>query len=379
MPLLPRTVLTCGLFFIASLSVSAEESGFRRPLIHNGQLDGWIVTGCEVTVADGVLTLKSGDGFVRSDHRYRDFILELEWRTTKADAWDSGIYIRSDLPRDGQKWPDRYQINLLKGNEGNLIGVEGARSQGLSVDGQWNKMKVTVTGRRVKMEMNDKPAWEAEGLDNERGYIGFQAEVTQGGIFEFRNIYLTELGYKPLFNGQDLTGWEGADRDASLCWSVEDSLLMCNGKPGPWLRSAAKYDDFNLRLEYKTRPGGNSGVYCRVPADGNHHGAGAGVEVQILDDAAEQYKNLKPYQYCGSVYAIAPALQRVGKPAGEWNSLEINCKGTAYVVTHNGVVIVHACEEAFPEIKQRLREGFLGLQNHSEEVWFRNIRIGPAD
>ena len=241
-------------------------------------------------------------------------------------------------------------------------------------------MKVTVIGPRAAMELNGQAAWEADGIEDERGYIGFQAEVPLGGVFEFRNIAITELGYRPLFNGTDLTGWEGADQDAALCWGVEEQgVVVCSGRPGPWLRSQAQFDDFNLRLEYKTRAGGNSGVYCRVPLDGNHHGAGAGVEVQVLDDLAEQYAMLKPYQYCGSVYAIAPALQKVGKPAGAWNTLEINCRGSAYVVTHNGVVIVHACEEAFPELKQRLRFGFLGLQNHSEEVWFRHLRIGPPD
>ena len=58
--------------------------------------------------------------------------------------------------------------------------------------------------------------------------------------------------------------------------------------------------------------------------------------------------------------------------------MEINCLGTAYRVTHNGIAIVDATEEQFPELKNRLVKGFLGLQNHSEHVWFRNVRIGPV-
>ena len=128
------------------------------------------------------------------------------------------------------------------------------------------------------------------------------------------------------------------------------------------------------------KPGGNSGVYVRVPKNGEHRGdlgqKEAGVEIQILEDGAKKYAKLKPYQYCGSVYAIAAATKRVGRPPGKWNSLEINCRGTHYRITHNGVVIVDAQEKEFPELKNRRLTGFLGLQNHSTQVWFRDLRIG---
>lgn len=187
-----------------------------------------------------------------------------------------------------------------------------------------------------------------------------------------------------LFNGKDLTGWEGAGSDASACWMVEDGLLVCTGQKGPWLRSKEQYGDFNLRLEYKLKPGGNSGVYVRVPKDGDHRGRDlnggkpSGVEIQILDDADPRYAKLKDYQYSGSVYAIAPAKQRVSLPAGSWNTLEINCLDSRYKITHNGTVIIDADEAEFPELKNRESKGYLGLQNHSEHVWFRNVRIGPA-
>jgi outer membrane protein assembly factor BamB len=184
-------------------------------------------------------------------------------------------------------------------------------------------------------------------------------------------------GYRPLFDGQSLAGWEGAGQPAEKCWKAEDGAIVCTGEKGTWLRSKERFDDFNLRLEYKLKPGGNSGVYIRVPENGTHHGDGAGIEVQVLDDGAERYRTLKPYQYTGSLYAIAPATQHVAKQPGTWNSLEINCRGTKYHVIHNGTQIIAADETTYPELKGRLTKGFLGLQNHNEEVWFRNIRIGP--
>jgi hypothetical protein len=186
-----------------------------------------------------------------------------------------------------------------------------------------------------------------------------------------------EAGFVPLFNGRDLAGWSGAAADASTSWKVEDGLIVCTGHEGTWLRSEREYSDFNLQFEYKLLPGGNSGIYLRVDADGAHRDDGTGLEVQILDDAAERYQGIEPGQYCGSVYKIAPAREHVSRPAGEWNSMEINCRGTAYRVTHNGVVVVDTSAEQHPELARRRQHGYLGLQNHREEVWFRNLRIGP--
>jgi hypothetical protein len=159
--------------------------------------------------------------------------------------------------------------------------------------------------------------------------------------------------------------------------------LLCTGEKGPWLRSKGQYGDFNLRLEYKLAAGGNSGVYLRVPKGGAHRGkdAGqkeAGVEIQLLDDSAKQYAKLQPYQFCGSIYAIAPSQDRVGREPGRWNNLEINCLDTHYRIHHNGRLIVDANDKDFPELKNRLVKGYLGLQNHSTPVWFRHMRIGAA-
>ncbi len=185
-----------------------------------------------------------------------------------------------------------------------------------------------------------------------------------------------EACFQPLFNGRDLSGWEGVTADASTSWKVEDGMIVCTGRPGTWLRSKRQYADFNLRFEYRLLPGGNSGIYVRVPLDGAHR-AGGGAEVQILDDDDERYRKIAPGQFCGSVYKIAPAREHVSRPPGEWNTMEINCCGTSYRVTHNGVVVVDASSAEFPELGRRFRKGYLGLQNHSEEVWFRNLRIGP--
>jgi hypothetical protein len=114
-----------------------------------------------------------------------------------------------------------------------------------------------------------------------------------------------------------------------------------------------------------------------VPKDGNHHGKDAGVEIQVLDDSHTRYADLKPYQYTGSVYAVVAAEPRVGRPAEQWNQLEINVQGDHYRITHNGVIVVNAGADDYPELTERLKEGYLGLQNHNTKVAFRNLRLGP--
>lgn len=167
------------------------------------------------------------------------------------------------------------------------------------------------------------------------------------------------------------------------CWSVEDGLLVCSGKKGPWLRSSAEYADFDLRLEYRVSTGGNSGVYVRVPKDGNHHRENAslppaGFEVQVLDDAAPAHLKLKDYQYSASIYDIAGANPRVSRAPGEWNTLEINCRGQRVTTWHNGYMVTDVSSDESPLLALRSVRGFLGLQNHSTVVKFRDIRIGPA-
>ncbi len=361
----------------ANLAAAADDApqGFTRSLFDGRTLDGWQVTGCEAVVQDGAILLKSGNGLVRTDHRYSDFVLELDWKALGTEMWDSGIFFRCPLPPQGVPWPKDYQVNLRKGMEGNVGGLEGAQSEGLTKPGEWNHFKLTVAGTTAALAINGRPAWKADGLKRPSGYIALQAEVPGGGQFLFRNLQITELGYAPLVNGRDLSGWQQAG--SGDCWQIEDGLLTCTGQRGSWLRSARQYGDFNLRLQYKLEPGGNSGVYIRVPESGNHHGQGAGIEVQVLDDAHPRYAKLKPYQFTASLYAILPAAPRVARPAGQWNSLEIDCHGRRYRVVHNGTVVVETDAEKTPELQRRLTAGFLGLQNHSSRVWYRDLRIGP--
>ena len=177
-----------------SISTSAALEARRVPLFDGKTLDGWDVIKCEAVVKDGSILLKDGNGVVQTKRKYSDFVLEFEWKSLKADKWDSGVYFRYDSIPANREWPDRYQANLRQGDEANVDGLKGAKSQGLFKNGEWNSFKLTVRGTTVEMEINGKPAWKADGLEGPKnGFISLQSEVAGGGQCLFRNLFITEM------------------------------------------------------------------------------------------------------------------------------------------------------------------------------------------
>jgi hypothetical protein len=155
--------------------VAHARAQVAKPLFDGKSLDGWVVTDCKVEIQDGALLLKEGNGLVRTKEKYGDFTLAWECKPLADDNWDAGVYFRWDLPLPkGRPWPSRYQVNLKKGQEGNIQDL--------------NAFKLTVSGTKAELEINGKPAWKADGLKTSEGYIGLQCETPSGGQFLFRNI-----------------------------------------------------------------------------------------------------------------------------------------------------------------------------------------------
>ena len=184
---------------------------------------------------------------------------------------------------------------------------------------------------------------------------------------------------QPLFNGTDLTGWEGIG-GAAENWTINDGVLSCTGGAGSqWLATTAEFADFDLELEFKMPSDGNSGVFIRAPREGLPWVAG--MEIQLLDDGGEKWKNLKPAQFTGSIYAAAAPSRQVTKPAGQWQSLRIRYVGRACAVWINNQQVIDTnlddlaakFDTKIPGLKRP--RGHIGLQNHGSPVYFRNIRL----
>ena len=187
-----------------------------------------------------------------------------------------------------------------------------------------------------------------------------------------------ERKFKSLFNGTDLSGWTGAT-DGYLV--KEGEITTKDGVKGN-LYTEKEYTDFVLRFEFKLTPGANNGLGIRL-----FPGAQAstqGIELQILDDTADKYKDLKDYQYHGSVYGVVPAKRGHLKPVGEWNKQEVIHKGHNIKVILNGKVIVDTNVEEFskngtPDQKKhpglKRTSGSIGFLGHGDVLFIRNIRI----
>lgn len=189
-----------------------------------------------------------------------------------------------------------------------------------------------------------------------------------------------EPGFVSLFDGQSLAGWVSAPG----AYAVENGAIVCLAGSKGNLLSQREYADFVLRFEFKLTAGANNGLGIRCPRQltGNLHLDG--IELQIIDNTAEKYQQLKPYQYHGSVYGIVPARQEGLKPVGEWNQQEVTVQGRRVKVVLNGLTIVDAdLDEAstprtldgvdHPGLKRAA--GHIGFLGHGDRIEVRNIRI----
>jgi hypothetical protein len=168
---------------------------------------------------------------------------------------------------------------------------------------------------------------------------------------------------QPLFNGRDLAGWSPRSGERAGCWRARDGTLAAT-PPCVDLVSDATFDDFRLHAELRFPAGSNSGVYLR----GRY-------EVQIQDDAGKAADPLR----MGGVYGfIAPAVD-AARPAGEWQTLDVELVGRRVTVTLNGTTIVDGQE--IPGITGGALDSHEGepgpimLQGDHGPIEFRNLTI----
>ena len=191
-----------------------------------------------------------------------------------------------------------------------------------------------------------------------------------------------EEGFVPLISGDSLEGWQGA-LDG---YELKDGVLASKEESGGFLCTKQEYADFIFRFEFRLSPGGNNGIAIRAPLDGLGSTSRTGMEIQVLDDTAEKYKTLNPWQYHGSVYGLVPAKRGHLRPLGEWNSEEILCQGRHIRVTLNDTVIVDANLAELDQLGDKGIDGYdhpgryrtsghLGFMGHRSRVEFRNLRL----
>ena len=191
-------------------------------------------------------------------------------------------------------------------------------------------------------------------------------------------------GFTVLFDGTNLDAWTGN----KATYVIEDGLLAV--KPdregeggGGNLYTKKEYEDFIFRFEFKLTENANNGLGIRTPMEGD--AAFVGMELQILDNSGDEYKDLECWQYHGSVYGVIPALRGYQKPVGEWNHEEVHVQGNRIKVILNGTVILDGDISLYIENKRTIdlkehpglgnRKGHIAFLGHGHELWFRNISV----
>ncbi|MGQ9504780.1 MAG: 3-keto-disaccharide hydrolase [Thermogutta sp.] len=191
-------------------------------------------------------------------------------------------------------------------------------------------------------------------------------------------------GFVALFNGKDLTGWKGlvgnpvtrakmspeelakaqeeADKRMREHWSVQDGVLVFDGK-GSNLCTAKDYGDFELLVDWKILPHGDSGIYLR-----------GSPQVQIWDPA--DHPEGSGGLYNNKIHPNKP-LKCADKPVGEWNRFRIRMVGERVSVWLNGELVVDnvVMENYWERDKPIYPTGSIELQNHGNTLYFKNIFI----
>ena len=216
------------------------------------------------------------------------------------------------------------------------------------------------------------------------------------------NMSVEEEVWTYLFDGTSTEGWRNYNKATfpEQGWEIVDGTLHCigsgkgeaGGKGGDIVYDK-KFSNFHLKLEWKISEGGNSGIMYLVQEAPEWSAPWkTGPEMQVLDNErhpdAQQGKNGN--RQAGSLYDLIPAVPQNAKPAGEWNTAEIKVyKGSVWHIQNGETVLEYhlwtpewnalVAGSKFPALNPNwanvATEGYIGLQDHGDDVWYRNIQI----
>jgi hypothetical protein len=211
-----------------------------------------------------------------------------------------------------------------------------------------------------------------------------------------------DQGFVLLFDGETSEGWRGFGKDHfPAAWVIEDGALKCQGSGRGEAGSAdggdiiydKEFGNFHLKLEWKISEGGNSGIfYLGQETPEFDRIWKTAPEMQVLDNErhVDAMAGKDGNRKAGSLYDLIPAKPQNTKPAGEWNQVEIiHSKGSVFHKQNGETVVEYhlwtpeweelVAGSKFPGLNPDwanvAKEGYIGLQDHGDDVWFRSIKI----
>ena len=219
-------------------------------------------------------------------------------------------------------------------------------------------------------------------------------------LFAFTQINAQKKEWISLFDGKTTSGWHTYGKDAvGEAWKVIDGALMLDPtnkqgwqiKGGGDIVTNESYGDFHLQLEWKISKKGNSGIIFFVQDEPKKYNYiwYTGPEMQVLDNDGHADAKINKHR-AGNLYDLVAGVEGAVKPVGEWNLVDIiNEKGTL-TLKLNGVTTVTTTlgDDAWKNLIKNSKfskgespdfgkvfTGHIGLQDHRDQVWYRNIRI----
>lgn len=353
---------------------------------------------------DGDELVNDGHGaYMTTDESFGDIELKLKYKTVPRA--DSGIYLRSTPQVQIWDYTEEAKFNLGAnlGSGGLWNNSPGAPGKDPLVKadkpfGQWNEVEILQVGARTTVKLNGQLVVDHAIMENYwdralplavRGPIQLQ---THGGEIRWKDIQIRRIGadeanqilasknnegFRSLFNGQSLEGWQGDVDD----YQVVDGAIQCRQGRGGNLHTEEQFSNYIVRLEFQLPPAGNNGLAIHYSGQGNPAYT-ALTELQVLDNEHEKYANLDKRQYHGSAYGVAAATRGYLRETGQWNFQEVTVRGSHVKVELNGSVILDAdlsevtefmSDSAHPGLERR--SGYFGFAGHNDPVRFRNIAI----
>jgi len=201
-----------------------------------------------------------------------------------------------------------------------------------------------------------------------------------------------DTGWVSLFDGTSTTGWHTYGlSNVNSRWKVADSALTIDtaSKEGGDLVTNNEYENFDLQLEWKIAPNGNSGIIFLVHEDTAKYRNTyvTGPEMQVLDNNGHPDAKI-PKHRAGDLYDLISCSKETVKPAGEWNQAEVIVNKGKLDLVLNGTTVVSTTmgDDAWKKMVAgskfkdmpgfgTFQSGKIALQDHGDKVWYRNIKI----
>jgi hypothetical protein len=349
--------------------------------------------------------------------RLHGYQCEIDMDTKRNRMWTAGIY--DEMRRE---W-------LFPGKLGGGTNEFTVQGRTVSQPGQWNHLRIRCVGTSIKTWLNGKLRADINDAMTLTGRIGLQVhgigrDAAKLGLHaKFRNIRLREItpasnslsadetkaGWNLLWDGKTTAGWRSAKSEnfPAHGWTIKDGVLTVHDNKGEEsagggdIITRQRYSDFELLADFKITPGANSGIKIFVqpnisPVDKKTGqktavGSAIGCEFQVLDDVLHPDAKLgrDGNRTIGSLYDLMPAPKdKKVLPVGEWNHARILSRGkhVEFWLNDQKTVEFERGSEEFRKVVAASKfknipdfgewaDGHILLQEHGNEVAFRNVKI----